>query len=208
MIRSRPRWCARVLHRGGHLPGVVLLGAARRRRRAAVADLAAGHRLEGAVVRRAVREEGGALDLLDVVEAGDADEALGEGLGARADLLEDLIGVGAAVHGELPHHPVAVVVVARVDGGVEAGPAVGVAVRLAGTLELDAGSPAVVDEVLDLAGDLLVGEGGEEGEGLEELVVRRVPDLHRGGLGGLAGGDGGDLGHDGRDGAESSHFNV
>ena len=38
------------------------------------------------------------------------------------------------------------------------------------------------------------------------LVVRRVPDLHRGGLGGLAGGDGGDLGHDGRDGAESSHF--
>jgi hypothetical protein len=50
---------------------------------------------------------------------------------------------------------------------------VGVAVRLAGTLELDAGSPAVVDEVLDLAGDLLVGEGGEEGEGLEEPEGRR-----------------------------------
>ena len=173
MIRSRPRWCARVLHRGGHLPGVILLGAARRRRRAAVADLAAGHRLEGAVVRRAVREEGGALDLLDVVETRDANEAVGERAGARADLGEDLIRGGAAVHGELPHHPVAVVVVARDDGGVEAGPAVGVSVRLVGGLELDAGSPAVVEEVLDLAGDLLVGEGGEEGEGLEEPEGRR-----------------------------------
>ena len=113
-------------------------------------------------------KEGGALHLLDVVEAGDADEALGEGLGARADLLEDLIGVGAAVHGELPHDPVAVVVVARGDGGVEAGPAVGVGVGLGGRLELNAGGPAVVEEVLDLAGDLLVGEGGEEGESLEE----------------------------------------
>ena len=112
-------------------------------------------------------KEGGALHLLDVVEAGDADEALGEGLGARADLLEDLIGVGAAVHGELPHDPVAVVVVARGDGGVEAGPAVGVGVGLGGGLELNAGGPAVVEEVLDLAGDLLVGEG-EEGESLEE----------------------------------------
>ena len=113
-------------------------------------------------------KEGGALHLLDVVETGDADEALGEGLGARADLLEDLIGVGAAVHGELPHDPVAVVVVARGDGRVEAGPAVGVGVGLGGRLELNAGGPAVVEEVLDLAGDLLVGEGGEEGESLEE----------------------------------------
>ena len=135
---------------------------------AGTTDLAAGDGREGAVTGGAVGKEGGALHLLDVVEAGDADEALGEGLGARADLLEDLIGVGAAVHGELPHHPVAVVVVARDDGGVEAGPAVGVSVRLVGGLELDAGSPAVVEEVLDLAGDLLVGEGGEEGESLEE----------------------------------------
>jgi hypothetical protein len=45
---------------------------------------------------------------------------------------------------------------------------VGVSVRLVGGLELDAGSPAVVEEVLHLAGDLLVGEGGEEGESFEE----------------------------------------
>ena len=135
---------------------------------AGTTDLAAGDGREGAVTGGAVGKEGGALHLLDVVEAGDADEAVGEGGGARADLREDLLGVGAAVHGELPHHPVAVVVVARDDGGVEAGPAVGVSVRLVGGLELDAGSPAVVEEVLDLAGDLLVGEGGEEGESLEE----------------------------------------
>ena len=115
-----------------------------------------------------MRKEGGALDLLDVVEAGNADEALGEGGGAGADLLEDLIGVGAAVHGELPHNPVAVVVVARGDGHVHTAPAVGVGVGLGGGLELNAGGPAVVEEVLDLAGDLLVGEGGEEGESLEE----------------------------------------
>ena len=135
---------------------------------AGTTDLAAGDGREGAVTGGAVGKEGGALHLLDVVEAGDADEALGVGLGARADLLEDLIGVGAAVHGELPHDPVAVVVVARGDGGVEAGPAVGVGVGLGGRLELNAGGPAVVEEVLDLAGDLLVGEGGEEGESLEE----------------------------------------
>jgi hypothetical protein len=45
---------------------------------------------------------------------------------------------------------------------------VGVGVGLGGGLELNAGGPAVVEEVLDLAGDLLVGEGGEEGESLEE----------------------------------------
>ena len=132
------------------------------------AGLATVDGLEGAIVGGAVRQEGGALHLLDVVEAGDADEALREGRGARADLLEDLFGGGAAVHGELPHHPVAVVVVTGVDGVVNVGPAVRVSVRLVGGLELDAGGPAVVEEVLHLAGDLLVGEGGEEGESFEE----------------------------------------
>ena len=67
--------------------------------------------------------------------------------------------VGAAVHGELPHHPVAVVVVTRVDAVVNAGPAVGVAVRLRRT-RTRCRSPAVVEEVLHLAGDLLVRQGG------------------------------------------------
>eukprot|EP00352_Strombidinopsis_acuminata_P004772 CAMPEP_0176363430 /NCGR_PEP_ID=MMETSP0126-20121128/19105_1 /TAXON_ID=141414 ORGANISM="Strombidinopsis acuminatum, Strain SPMC142" /NCGR_SAMPLE_ID=MMETSP0126 /ASSEMBLY_ACC=CAM_ASM_000229 /LENGTH=188 /DNA_ID=CAMNT_0017719709 /DNA_START=117 /DNA_END=682 /DNA_ORIENTATION=- len=175
---------------------------------AGITDLAAVDGGEGAVVGGAVGKEGGALDLLDVVEAGDADEALGEGTGAGADLLENLLGVGAAVHGELPHHPVAVVVVASVDGGVEARPAVGLGVSLLGGLELDAGSPAVVEEVLHLAGDLAVREGGEEGEGLEEPVVVGLPHHHGVGVGGLAGGDGGNLGHNGRDSGESGHFVV
>jgi len=117
-----------------------------------------------------VGKEGRALDLLDVVEAGDADEALGEGTGAGADLLEHLLGVDAAVHGELPHDPVAVVIVASADGRVHARPAVGVSVRLVRALELNAGSPAVVEQVLHLAGDLAVGQRGEEGESLEEPV--------------------------------------
>jgi hypothetical protein len=50
---------------------------------------------------------------------------------------------------------------------------VGVGVGPGGGLELNAGGPAVVEEVLDLAGDLLVGEGGEEGESLEEPGERR-----------------------------------
>ena len=149
---------------------------------AAGADLATVDGREGAIVGRAVGKEGGALHLLDVVEAGDADEALGERRGARADLLQNLFGVGAAVHGELPHHPVAVVVVARVDAGVQVGPAVAVSVRLVRGLELDAGSPAVVEEVLDLAGDLLVRQGGEEGESFEEPDVGR-----RGGRGKVSG---------------------
>ena len=155
-----------MLFTGRHLPAAAAATATAAGR--GVTNPAARDRLEGAVVRRAVREEGGALDLLDVVETRDANEAVGERAGARADLGEDLIRGGAAVHGELPHHPVAVVVVTRVDVVVNVGPAVGVAVRLLGGLELDAGSPAVVEEVLDLAGDLLVGEGGKEGESLEE----------------------------------------
>ena len=41
-------------------------------------DLAAGDGREGAVTGGAVGKEGGALHLLDVVETGDADEALGK----------------------------------------------------------------------------------------------------------------------------------
>ena len=59
-------------------------------------------------------QERRALDLLDVVETGDADVAIREGLGGSLDFGEDFVGVLAAVHRELPHDPVAVVVVARV----------------------------------------------------------------------------------------------
>ena len=65
----------------------------------------------GVVRRRAVGQERRALDLLDVVEASDADEAIREHLGAHLDLSDDFFRVGAAVHRELPHDPVTVVIV-------------------------------------------------------------------------------------------------
>jgi len=114
-----------------------------------------------------VDQERRALDLLDVVETGDADVAIREGLGGSLDFGEDFIGVLAAVHRELPHDPVAVVVVARVDGGVHARPAVAVSVGVGLVFELDARSPAVVEQVLDLLGDFGIGERRQEGEGLE-----------------------------------------
>ena len=112
-------------------------------------------------------QERRALDLLDVVETGDADVAIREGLDGSLDFGEDFVGVLAAVHRELPHNPVAVVVVARVDGGVAVGPAVAVSVGVGFIFELDARSPAVVEQVLDLLGDFGIGERRQEGEGLE-----------------------------------------
>ena len=124
--------------------------------------------LTAAKVRRwpGVGKEGGALHLLDVVEAGDADEAVGEGE-VHARISERTSSGGAAVHGELPHHPVAVVVVARDDGGVEAGPAVGVSVRLSA----DSNSMQGVQPLLRRYWTwraISWSERGEEGESLEE----------------------------------------
>ena len=45
-------------------------------------------------------------------------------------------------------------------------------VGVLGVSELQAGDPPVAGDVVDLLADLRVGEGGQEGEGLEELVCR------------------------------------
>ena len=76
----------------------------------------------------------------------------------------------AAVHGELPHNPVTVVVVTGVDGGVHAAQTVAVGVGVRRVFELDARGPAVVQQVLHLLGDFGVGERRQEGEGLEHPV--------------------------------------
>jgi len=135
-------------------------------------DLAVVDRARGAG-RRAVDQERRALDLLDVVEAGNADEAIRERLGGGLHFSDDFVGVGAAVHGELPHDPVSVVVVQGVDGSVQVGPAVAVSVGVRLVFELDARSPAVVEQVLDLLGDFGIGERRQEGEGLEHPVRRK-----------------------------------
>ena len=126
----------------------------------------------GSATLRAVDQERRALDLLDVVEAGNADVAIRERLDGSLDFDEDFVGVLAAVHRELPHHPVTVVVVQRVDGGVEVR-AVGVSVGVLGIFEFDARGPAVVEQVLALLGDFGVGERRQEGEGLEHPMTRK-----------------------------------
>tara|TARA_B100001559_G_scaffold144607_1_gene121301 strand:- start:96 stop:458 length:363 start_codon:yes stop_codon:yes gene_type:complete len=108
--------------------------------------------------------------LLDVVEAGASDVAVRERLDARLDFLDDFVGVVATVHRQLPHDPVSVVVVVGVDGGVQTRPAVAVSVGVGRVLEFEARSPAVVQQVLDLLGQIGVRERRQEGEGLEHPV--------------------------------------
>merc|ERR1719284_726424 len=150
----------------------------------------------------AVHEEPGALHLAHVVEAHHADVRVGEGAAAGDDLGQHLVGVAAAEHGQLPHRPVAVVVVAGRHGAH----ADRVGVRddgLLGGRELNAGDHAVAGEVVHLAGDRVGREGRQVRQRLEELVVERLPHPHHGGGGGVRApgglGLGGD-GHDGRDG--------
>jgi len=129
-----------------------------------------------------VDEETGALDLTVGVEGDETDVCVREGLGAELDLLHDLGTISASEHGELPHGPVTVVLVGGGSSGeTDSGGVVDVSV--VGISELQAGGESVVDDVVNLLGDLLVGEGGEVGESLEELVVSGVPDLESGGLG-------------------------
>jgi len=58
-----------------------------------------------------VNKEGCNLNLCDVIEGNQADVAVLEGTCALVNLAEDLVGVVAAEHGQLPHRPVTVVVV-------------------------------------------------------------------------------------------------
>lgn len=60
-----------------------------------------------------VGDEADALDLADVVESDDAGEAMRVLLLQFLELLRDLSRVGAPEHGQLPHSPVAPVVVTR-----------------------------------------------------------------------------------------------
>ena len=114
-------------------------------------------------------DEAGHLALPDVVESDNPDPVSWVLVLAVLDLGENLISGLASEHGELPHGPVPVLVESR--AGEEE--LVGVGLLLAG--ELDAWSPSVADEVVDLPGDLVVGERGEVGKALVPLL--RLEDL-------------------------------
>ena len=175
---------------------------------AAAMRLGDGALLDGESGGDALHQEGGHLHLLVGVESADADEAVGEGALGLGDLAEDLVGVGAAEHGQLPEGPVAVVVVA--GGG--AADAAGEDIVGGGGLgrgDLKAGGPVVGNDVVDLLGDLVVGERGQEREGLVHGVADGVPGHHVAGLGGVghdANLDGG--GHSGHGSDSGSHCKV
>merc|ERR1719164_343571 len=155
--------------------------------------LSDGAPLDGESGGDALHQEGSHLHLLVGVESAHAHEAVRECTLGGGDLAEDLVGVGAAKHRQLPQGPVAVVVVA--GGG--AGDAVGEDIVGGGGLsrgDLKAGGPVVGNDVVDLLGNLHVGERGQEGEGLVHGV-----------------GDGGNLdggGHSGHGSDSGSHCKV
>merc|ERR1711998_58437 len=174
-----------------------------------------GDRLQGAggggdllVAGRAVHDEGHGLHLLVGVEAGHAHVAGGEGSSALLHLHEDLVGVGAAEHGQLPHGPVAVVVVAAGRGGHHTGGAVVGGHGARGVGELKGRGPALGHDVADLLGNVHGGQRGEEGQGLEELVVVRLPHVHHGHLGAVGHTShlGGGRGQANEGGGKGSHF--
>merc|ERR1719454_502616 len=141
------------------LPAVVVRGGSRRRRRRGRhllrrGGVATSHRRRSLV--GAHDDEAGALHLAHVVESEETHEAARVLHLAVVDLLEHLAGVRAAVHRQLVHRPVAVVVV---SGGHH--------VRA-----ISADGEAIL-----LVGELLVGERGEEGHVLVLLLVDG-PHLH------------------------------
>ena len=115
-------------------------------------------------------DEADALHLTDVVEADDADIGVRVLLLHLLHLIDDLRGVGAAEHGQLPHCPVpAVVVPGRVAVLAE---------DEADLAELEAGNPLGLDQEVDLLQELLHGERWQVRQGLELLDALNRPHLN------------------------------
>jgi len=117
-----------------------------------------------------VGDEHDALHLPGVVESEDADVVVGVGLLALLELGVHLGGVGAAEHGQLPHGPVAAIVVPGRSGVLTEDEA--------DLAELEARDPVVPDQVVDLLQEVLRGEWWQVRQGLELLVVLSRPHLH------------------------------
>eukprot|EP00205_Picochlorum_sp_RCC944_P005341 CAMPEP_0182619718 /NCGR_PEP_ID=MMETSP1330-20130603/46241_1 /TAXON_ID=464278 /ORGANISM="Picochlorum sp., Strain RCC944" /LENGTH=206 /DNA_ID=CAMNT_0024839953 /DNA_START=160 /DNA_END=779 /DNA_ORIENTATION=- len=106
----------------------------------------------------------GGLDLSGSVESDNSDSVSRVLLLAKSDLLEDLISRLASEEWELPHGPVSVLVESR-SGEEEL---VGISFLLGG--ELNEWGPSVSNKVVNLLGDLLVGEVWQVGQALVLLL--------------------------------------
>ena len=115
-------------------------------------------------------DEADALHLTDVVEADDADIGVRVLLLHLLHLVDDLRGVGAAEHGQLPHCPVPAVVVS--------GSAAVLTEDEANLAELQAGNPLGADKEVDLLQEGLRGERWQVGQCLELLDAFNRPHLN------------------------------
>ena len=89
-------------------------------------------------------KESSNLDLAGGIEGDEADVGTGESLGASLDFLDDLGAISASEHGELPHGPVAVVLVTG-GGTLETDAILVTDVSAAGLSELEAGGESIAD---------------------------------------------------------------
>ena len=82
-----------------------------------------------------------------------------------------LVSVGAAEHGQLPHRPVSAIIVT--------GPGIVFTADDTVHVELNAREPAFAQHVVDLLDDIVHGERGEVGKGLESGVVNGAPHMDK-----------------------------
>ena len=118
----------------------------------------------------AMDKESSDLDLAGGIEGDEADVGTGESLGASLDLLDNLGAISASEHGELPHGPVAVVLVSG-RSTLETDASLVTDISVLGLRELEAGGESIADHVVYLAGDLAIRERGKERESLEEPEI-------------------------------------
>ena len=121
--------------------------------------------------RRLVGNETDALDLTVVVESDDTDVSVRVRFLGFLDLGQDLSCVGAPEHGELPHGPVATVVV---SGG-----SVVLTVNVCfPNFEFQARNPVAPEKVVNFLEQLLVSQIWKVRKSLELQFASRGPHLH------------------------------
>ena len=114
------------------------------------------------------------LDLLVGIKSDQADVSIWESLGAALDFLDDLGAISAAEHWELPHCPVTVVKIVAMRSILQTHNTGVGDISLLSIGELKAWGPAVADNVINLLGDILLGERWEVGESLKEPKKRNA----------------------------------
>jgi len=115
---------------------------------------------------RTRNKEAHALDLLNVVETKDADECVRVVPLALTNFIHNITGIGSTEHRELPHSPVASIVVGRSTRVLTEGKTI--------VVEFNARDKTVVDHVGNLSLHIFLSEVRHVRHSLEAQVVGRV----------------------------------